>query len=385
MNATLARPPEAEGSPVTIGVVSLTAYGLFVPGSARRYGGSEVQLARLCRAVAARPGYHVVLITSGEGPFTTILVDGVEVRKLPWRPDAGSRGKLLLAWRLRREIARLAPDLYVQRCLGIETGLVGSECRRRGVPFIYMTASDWDCDGTYDRERPAWITRISHRGMRAADLILTQTERHRAMLRATYGLESKVLPSLCDLPTPAPWPRAHWLWVGRCEQSKRPDLFLDLAQAFPAESFVLIAPVGNDPALFESIRARARQLSNVRFLAGVPYHEMDQYYRAAKGLINTATQEGFPNVFLEASKHGAPILSLAVNPDEYLTRHAAGICVSGDWQAMKSQLSAWCSDETTLAKMGESGRHYIAQHHATERVLQAFLSHLHSLLTRPKT
>ncbi len=357
----------------TLGVVSLTAYGLFAPGSARKYGGSEVQLARLCRAIAARGDWRVVLITSGEGPGRRMDVDGVRLHKLPWNPTGGGWSRLLLAWRLRREIARVAPDLYLQRCLGVETGLVGDWCTRRAVPFIYMTASDWDCDGTYDRERPAWMTRLSHRGMRAADLIFTQTERHRALLRRTYGLESEVLASLCDVAETSPWPRQHWLWVGRCEESKRPDLFLDLAAALPGETFVLIAPRSTDAQLFQRMHARASHMPNVRFLPGVAYRDMDDFYRRAKGLLNTAGQEGFPNVFLEAGRHGVPILSLYVDPDDYLSRFGAGVCTHGDFSAMQTQLRAWCAAPQELAPMGEQGRLYVAESHAPERIVARFL------------
>lgn len=364
----------------TLGFVSLSAYGLFAPETARKFGGSEVQVARLCRALAARGGLRVALITSGEGAYRQREVDGVELRKLAWNPAGGRLDRALLAWRLRREIARLGPDLYVQRCLGLETGLVGAWCKRRGTPFIYMTASDWDCDRTYDRQRPAWMTRYSHRGMRAADLILTQSERHRALLSANYGLDSAVLPSLCDLPEAAPWPRTHWLWVGRCEASKQPQLFLELAARFPAERFTLIAPPANDPRLFEEIRSRAETQPNLRFLPGVPYHEIDAFYRAAKGLINTSEQEGFPNVFLEAAKHGVPILSLCVNPDDFLDRFALGEAMRGSFEAMQKRLAEWTRATDDLCAMGRRGRSYVAEHHGVEMVAERFLAHVDRLL-----
>ena len=148
---------------IRLGVVSLSAYPVFVPESTRKFGGSEVQLGRLCRAVAAHEGWRVELLTSGEGDYCQREVDGVLIRKLPWSPQSGALAKGRLALALRGEIARTAPDLFLQRCLGIETGMVGLWCKRKKRPFIYMTASDWDCDGTYDRQRPAAVTRNPRR------------------------------------------------------------------------------------------------------------------------------------------------------------------------------------------------------------------------------
>jgi glycosyltransferase involved in cell wall biosynthesis len=366
---------------IRIGIVSLSAYALFVPESKRRFGGSEVQISRLCRALASHVECEVHLITSGEGPYEKFDIDGVNIIKLPWRPG-GSIKRLHLAWQLRREIARLAPDIYLQRCLGIETGLVGQWCKKNHRPFIYMTASDWDCDGTYDQKRPAIVTRYSHRGMRQADLIITQTQRHRRMLQMAYGLDSYVLPSLCNLPEPPPWPRDYWLWVGRCDISKQPHLFLDLAEQYPKEEFLIIAPNANAPWLFDEIEQRASRQPNVTFLAQVPYTDMDQYYRKAKALINTSTQEGFPNVFLEACKHSVPILSLNVNPDDFLTRYKAGQCINGDVTRLLHCLGRWISDKEQLQKLGQGGREYIKKRHEETMITSELLNRIQSLTSK---
>ena len=77
------------------------------------------------------------------------------------------------------------------------------------------------------------------------------------------------------------------------------------------------------PKVWESV---VQQLpANVRLLEKIPFSESDKLFEGALVLLNTSEFEGFPNTFLQAGKYGVPVLSLSVDPDEFITQTGCGL------------------------------------------------------------
>jgi glycosyltransferase involved in cell wall biosynthesis len=109
---------------------------------------------------------------------------------------------------------------------------------------------------------------------------------------------------------------------GRWDRRKRPELFFELARAFPDVRFVAMGG-SRDGAWEARLRSRYGHLPNLE-LAGLidQFLEPDRWARILERswvLVSTATREGLPNAFLEAAAHGCAILS-AVDPDEFASR-----------------------------------------------------------------
>ncbi|MBM4020607.1 MAG: glycosyltransferase, partial [Planctomycetes bacterium] len=132
--------------------------------------------------------------------------------------------------------------------------------------------------------------------------------------------------------------------------------------------FVMIAAPANDQAAyFEACRARARTLANVEFVPGVPFAEMDARYRGAKVLVNTSKTEGFPNTFLQAGANGAPLLSLRVDPDDFIAKRACGFACGDDTELLAARLAELLADRTLRRRMGENACAYVRENHDARR------------------
>jgi glycosyltransferase involved in cell wall biosynthesis len=351
--------------------VNFFAYPYFNPAAGRDFGGAELQLYLMAAELAKDPRFHVSFIVRSEALAKPEVREGVEL--LPWSPPAAGlpvvRGlRRLLAF--RRLLDAADADIIVQRCAGTLTGALALHCRSRGRGFAYMAAHDSDLLP----ERPVWWGRglrpalrwaFYRLGLRRADLVFVQHEGQRELLARHHGREGAVRPCVQRVPDAAPREGGEFvLWVARCERWKQPGLFLDLARACPGERFVMVCPPAqSEPAFVAEIRDAARALPNLEFLDGVPYPEIDGLFRRASLLVNTSRSEGFPNTFVQAWKHGTPVLSLAVDPDGAIERHALGACCHGDAAALPGALAALLGDRDRWRACSANAAAWARAHH----------------------
>lgn len=404
-------------------------YGLLYPSSGLEFGGAEVQLLTLARALVRHQGMQVSVL-AGDGRETRReAVDGVAVVLTPhigrhlrpampspetaWDRFTGRmRGRLdrippwvaltvrelvrslytcrqrVAAWppmaalvfalrerrRVRRWVDMLRPvgaDIVVMRCAGGDVGYIQRACRRLHRKFVYMVAHEIDVSGEYGRTK-GWDGWLFEQGLRGADVIICQHREQVGLLRARYQKEGRVIRSICPLPVrvgPRQAARRIVLWVARLEQWKQPELLVDLARRLPGESFVMVAPPTRlDRDYSARIEAEVATLPNFRLVPGVPFEEITALFEDAKVFVNTSRCEGFPNTFLQAAACGTPIVSWAVNPEGMLDGYDMGVCAGLDWNRFEQQVRELCADAAMRERLGSNGRRYIKERHDPARI-----------------
>jgi glycosyltransferase involved in cell wall biosynthesis len=274
-------------------------------------GGAEVQQSMIMPALVKR-GYKVSMISLDYGQRDGLEVNGITVHKI-YKPDAGLPVLRFLHPRLTSlwsTLKRVNADIYYQRTAAINTAVMAEFCRRHGKTSIYAGASDVDFipgeeDIKYARDR-----KIYQYGVRRVDRIITQNAAQRQTLLDNYGRDSNVIQS-CYVPKPgARADRAGYvLWVASVRPSKRVELVLEIARRLPNYPFVIIG--GPDPGrkeieYFESMRAIAARMPNVKMMGFMPFSEAESYFNGARVFVNTSLYEGFPNTFMQAWARGIP-------------------------------------------------------------------------------
>ena len=284
------------------------------------------------------------------------------------------RSKVLL-FNLMRKIAA---DVYVQRSASAGTGLIAILAHLWGKKFVYMTAHEIDCNGGFEQQNSWLAGTLFQYGIRHADCIVTQSQEHADMIAAHHKRSSVIIPSLYTIPTEtelAGVQKKHILWVGRCEDWKRPEVFIDLASQHPTESFVMISPASNNQT--EYYKALQAQLTaapkNLQHIPYVPFAQIDRYFQEAKLFVNTSTYEGFPNTFVQAMKNKTPILSLVVNPDTILTAQHCGMSADNDTTKLQTQLSTLLQNPAQLARLGQNGYNYSCKQHSSADIAKTYV------------
>lgn len=113
------------------------------------------------------------------------------------------------------------------------------------------------------------------------------------------------------------------LWIGRSERFKCPEKFVKLSTLCPDWKFIMVMPKTNQ-AVFEEIYHSSKELKNLTLIPGMEKSKLDNLYEKVAYLISTSEKEGFPNVILEAMKHGVPIVS-GIDYDHMISGNMCGI------------------------------------------------------------
>lgn len=336
-------------------------------------GGAEVQQVLVARELARR-GYPVSMICLDFGQKDELEIDGITVLRA-CRPDEGLPVLRFVHPRLTSMLgclARADADIYYQRAAGLLTGIVTEFCRRNGRKSVFAAAGNPDLLRKTPRIRFARDRWFYEYGLRHVDHIVVQNEEQGRLCRVNFEREATLIPNCYPSPDGGPTQSGRVvLWVSTIRKLKRPELFLDLAEALKEYPFCMIGGPGNgERLLYEAIKARARAMPNVHFKGFVPFTRVEKFFSEAAIFVNTSESEGFPNTFLQSWARGVPTVSF-VDCGARWEGRALGRQVDC-MDEMVSCVRQWFSDEPSRAREGTRCQEYFERNHAVAIVVDLY-------------
>ena len=386
-----------ENTPVLkVCLISPLGYGLYNPESGRSFGGAEVQFYLLANELAGDPAYSVsVLTTVSENP-------GVEAcgqlkifkrqgqRRMDPKLKRGFLNRIQHLWsyfeafkEMRRQFIEIDADVYFHAGAGVEVGAYALICRLLRRRFLFFIASSADLWEPYGKvEGPLkWLFPL---GVRAAHEVVCRSSEQQDRLHKQYGRKGVLIRTGHPHPLAQHVPKSYVLWVGRGNPLKRPEMFLDLAARMPHRRFVMV--VAHEDAhldLLQQVRARASMLDNLDLYEDVPWSKMDNYFARARVFVNTSTYEGFPNTFVQAALHGAPVVSWRVDPDQLLSTGQLGLCAGESFDRLVDLVQGLCESELGWNTLSEGVERYASTHHLLSVSVDALKILLGSSIYQP--
>ncbi|HEY1283619.1 MAG TPA: glycosyltransferase family 4 protein [Steroidobacteraceae bacterium] len=327
-----------------------------------RTGGAELQQVLLAKALARR-GLPVSMIVADHGQADGAVWHGITTHKA-CAPRAGLPVLRFVHphWTsLWSALKRANADVYYTSCAGALIAQVAMFTRSHSRKVVFRIASASDCDPRTLLIRYWRDKQLYRYGLRRADLVLAQTEEQRQAMRRNFQRDSTVVAPLLD----QHGQRRDFserdidvLWVGNIRSLKRPDRVLELARRLRnARVHIVGGPYGGFESLFESVRREAAELPNVQFHGRVPYAQVQSLYERARLLVGTSEIEGFPNTYLQAWAHGAPVVAF-LDPDRLIAHHDLGTVVSSV-DELQSAVAALLDDPLHWQRASERCRRYI--------------------------
>ena len=370
-----------EQRPLHICFVAPNAWPILAQDSATTFvGGAEVQQVRLARGLI-RHGYRVSMICADHGQPAVTEVGGVRVVRCP-RTGVGLPGVRFLhpwatgVWAALRSVDA---DVYYQRTASAVTGVVGLFARRHNKRFVYAAAHDLDLakDRTVElfMRRAGWRDRqLFTLGLTLADEVIAQHAGQVADCRTWYGRTPVTVPSCYEKPAGARADRDGCvLWVSTLRPWKRPELFLDLARRLPHLRFRMVGGAGSEatgPELFARIKAGAESLPNVEFVGFVPHAHIEPHFDAARVFVNTSTNEGFPNTFLQAWSRGIPTVSFCDTASRVDGKPVTGVV--RDFDEMTGTVRELMGNDEAWLAAGSRARRCADESHTLDAALDVY-------------
>tara|TARA_B100000315_G_scaffold259232_1_gene314439 strand:+ start:1193 stop:2296 length:1104 start_codon:yes stop_codon:yes gene_type:complete len=349
--------------------VSILAYPLFNSACNINHGGAEVELYNFARELVKDRKYKLRFIVADAGQEDTEYYDNIKVIKsFPLRrPILNITGPM----KLYAALNKANPDIIISESAGFETGMLCLYSKFHNKKFIYRTAHVDDCNRV--RIRKKWWGFSFGYALKNADQILAQTKDQQKLLMENHGINSILLKNGYTLNNVDAKEKKSILWVGRGISWKRPEIFLKLAKHFPNEKFIMIMSKNNkEMKIWNTIKYKSDKIKNLTFIEKVPFSEIDYYFRDAKVFVNSSKYEGFPVTFLHAAMNRTPILSLNVNPDNFITKHGCGLYSNDEYDCLVRNLKKLIDDRIFYTECSNQSFAYAFEHHNLVQKIQEF-------------
>lgn len=352
--------------PIRVCFIAPKAYPLFNPNVKKVFGGAEVDLYFLATELAKDENFAVSFITADYGQQDIETIENVRIIKsLDF-----SKNPLIGAIKVWQAMKNADSQIYFQEAVSWGTLLVALFCNSHKRMFVYRTANQGECDGTYFN-RKRLLKKAFSWSLHKAGAVIVQNEIDKENLQDSIGITSMVIPNGQRLLESGQNKRDTILWVGRSTPLKRPELFIKLAENFPDENFTMICQQATGDENYTALLAEAEKVDNLQFIRAVPFADIGTCFQQAKVFVNTSDSEGFPNTFIHACNCAAPILSLKVNPDDFINRYNCGMSCDDDWQRMLDSLKIMLEDNRYV-ELGENGKKYVEEHHDLTKIIKRY-------------
>jgi glycosyltransferase involved in cell wall biosynthesis len=291
-------------------------------------------------------------------------------------------------WDVSRRLTRFSADVLV--CHGYKANMVGRLAARScGIPAVAV-ARGWTGE--------SWKVRLYEAAdrlhLRYMDRVVCVSHAQAVKVRRAGVPPAKivVIPNAARLNIALPADveardqlesfvadGADWLVIaaGRLSREKGFSILIDAARLvldrLPSARFIVFGEGALRPAL-------ERQIA----VAGLTHHfalpghrsDFDQLLASADLFVLPSLTEGLPNVVLEASSAGVPVIATAVggNPEIIVDGVTGRLVPPNDSQALANQIVHLLTDEAGRRRMGQAAREYVTRRFSFARQAEMYLT-----------
>lgn len=344
----------------------------------RRFGGADVRVMQLARAMHARGQRYAVATLNGSPLCHKLTAEGLNAIEL-----GAARASPMLLVRLLRVIRRnrfAVVDAHnpQSQFWGLTAAaLAGAEVRISTVHSVYGKADAGPLHSTL-YQSVLCLNRLL--GCRFITISQEITDQLRALaVRAahmrliTNGIEDQSAVSISPVRSELGWADNSFVVgiFGRLTPIKGHKILFEALRGLREDGAVRCLVVGDGPLMAELLElARAMRLDDIVHFTGFR-SDVSSLMRACSVICQPSFSEGLPFSVLESAALGKPLVISAVGalPDHFEHRRTACLMPPGDADALAAEL-AWCQQHPSSAsRMGEDARALIAKRFDIENML----------------
>ncbi|HEX6882616.1 MAG TPA: glycosyltransferase family 4 protein [Planctomycetota bacterium] len=315
-------------------------------------GGSEIQCDQIARALTER----------GHAPTYAVMEPRRARYELPYPCLPVAPGRAGFRAALAEARAELVYWRFNRRGLWAAAGAA----RDAGAAFLYALSHDddtrvWPALADLASPRRAWRALLAGANALACRRVDGFVAQHAGQARGLPQGRTRVIHNSAFAGTSAfAWPRPYVAWVANVKPRKRPERFVELAQALSGEPFDCLAVGALQDRRYAWLADRSRLPARFHYLGARPPEEVNGLIAGARCVVLTCEPEGFPNVLLQAWQLGIPTASLAYDPDGWIATHRLG-AVAATVAELATAVRALVADETERAAIAARAQALVAE------------------------
>lgn len=255
-------------------------------------------------------------------------------------PDEGIKYLRILNVRLPhyiKAIKKFKPDIVIQGCASITTGLLCLASKISSVPFVYRAANDMDADERHKQRMSSLEAKIYQYGIKNSNAIICQNQYQLSNFKDKYPKKNyKIVynpfnfSSISD--DDLSQPRKYIAWLGVFQSQKNLPALYEIVNHLPEFDFRIggkKSSAGVDKATQRALD-KLESAPNVKFEGYIKRTNISSFLSGAHLLLNTSHYEGFSNTFLESFAVGTPIVTTKkVDPDHIIEKYNLGAVGEG--------------------------------------------------------
>jgi len=335
---------------------------LFNINCKRTFGGASVQVYNIAKELSKYNGIRVFSIIP---KYKQINFKDSE--KFNLIQTYNEKDIIILKfYKFIKTIIKLKPDIIIQHGLTTESCFMALLCSILKIKFIFMFAHDVEVNGLrqFDRSKVLWFPLL----LKFSNKIITQNEYQSHIIKSKYKRDNYILYSGFEIKRKKINKSIEGgiLWVARCEKWKQPELFIELAKHNKDLKFIMICPESNDKNYFYKIKEESKNHKNITFIDFISYYEIDEFFEKAYLFVNTSLYEGFPQTFIQSMINKTPIISLKVNPENFLNIFDVGIFCNNDFKLMNKKIRELVNNKNYYFKLSQNAFNYAIKNHNIE-------------------
>jgi glycosyltransferase involved in cell wall biosynthesis len=338
------------------------AYQLFNPKIKSTFGGAEVQLSLLSKELAKDKKLNVNFMVADYGQNNVENYSDVKV----WKSLNFKTNKLNQTKDFFKVFNKINADIYIQRTLTIQSGLIALYCKLRKKKFVYMVAHDRETDKKHEIYLNFINSFFAKLTFKLANKVIVQNEYQKENILKNFKRESFLLKKgLIVESIKENKIKYDAIWVGRCEKWKNPEIFLDLVKSFSKSKFIMVCPKAtNKEKYFNEISKKANKLKNLTFIDFIENNKINDLLYQSKVFIFTSDKEGdWPMTVLEAASCGVPIISYKLNYDYLIDKYNGGIYCNNNFVKFKKVFKELITNDYMLANYSKNVYKYAKENH----------------------
>ncbi|MBF0234975.1 MAG: glycosyltransferase [Desulfamplus sp.] len=275
---------------------------------------------------------------------------------------------------LYKKSSEYQPDVIIQACAGLNTGIMAWISRRLKTPFVHRIANDVDVDQRYQKTLKKYEQKAYEYGLKKSNMVLCQNSYQYDSLHSKFPnkpLQIIVNPFFppCQYKNDIPSykERNYIAWIGVFKKQKNLTLLSVIAKQLPDIIFKIAGMRGKslDKETTEAL-FNLDSLPNVEFLGYLSREQVIPFLANAKALLNTSYHEGFSNTFLEAFYSGTPVIApVHADPGHIIQKNGLGVSVTKS-EEFPVQIMQFYNDTILFEKTSLRCQDYVIKNHDPE-------------------